>query len=130
MELNFKDINPLIKWIVLQLVSSFIMSLIVCFLLIGKVAGFYDPGLIKVVVFSLLFFCFSLIFGLPILLLLLIKTKRWILFENKRFLLLLIGSMILSTYIAIVYFNLDFKFIVALCCSYFPSQFLIIRIFR
>lgn len=130
MELNFKDINPLTKWTVLQLVSSFVMSLIVCFLLIGRVAGFYDPGVIKVLFFTLLFFCYSLILGLPIVILLLIKTKRWILFDNKSFLLLFFGSMILSSYVTIVYFNLDFKFSVALCCSYFPSQFLLIRIYR
>lgn len=130
MELNFKDMNPFTKWTVLQLVSSFVMSLIVCFLLIGRVAGFYDPGVIKVLFFTLLFFFYSLILGLPIVILLLIKTKRCILFDNKSFLLLFFGSMILSSYVTIVYFNLDFKFSVALCCSYFPSQFLFIRIYR
>jgi hypothetical protein len=119
----------LIKWSVLQLVSSFIMSLIVCFLLIGRVAGFYDPGIIKVVFFTLLFFCYSFILSLPIVILLIITTKRCILFDKKRFLLFFIGSIILSSYITIVYFNLDFKFTVALCCSYFPSQFLLFKRF-
>ena len=110
----------LLKWFFVQLIGSFVMSIIVCFVLIGKVDGFYDPSIQKVLFFTVLFFCFSLLFGLPILLSLYIAISRRVLLNKIGLLFLFIGCIILSSFITIFFFHLNFKYVISLCCSYFP----------
>jgi Ca2+/Na+ antiporter len=43
------------------------MSTIVCYIIIGKVKGFYDPGLEMVLFYGSVFFIISVFFGLPLL---------------------------------------------------------------
>ncbi|MEN9442649.1 MAG: hypothetical protein RLZ33_2726 [Bacteroidota bacterium] len=57
----------IIRWALIQLISSMLMSTIVCYIIIGKVKGFYDPGLEMVLFYGSVFFIISVFFGLPLL---------------------------------------------------------------
>lgn len=57
----------IIRWAFIQLISSMLMSTIVCYIIIGKVKGFYDPGLEMVLFYGSVFFIISVFFGLPLL---------------------------------------------------------------
>jgi len=121
----------LLKWLSIQLFGSFVMSIIVCFLLIGKVKGFYDPDIEKVIFYTILFFVFSLLVGLPILISIYFTISKKYRIKKTVVLLLFMSCIILSLLIAITLFHLDFIYSISMCFSYLPLNiFLFYHYFR
>lgn len=118
-----------LKWLFVQLLGSFVMSIIVCLVLIGNIKGFYDPGIEKILFFTVLFFVFSLIIGLPILISIYILISQRIRFNKMKALFLFIACMILSSFITIILFHLDFKYFISLCFSYHPLNIFLFYIY-
>lgn len=119
----------LLKWLFVQFLCSFVMSIIICFVLIGKVKGFYDPDIEKVLFYTVLFFCFSLLVGLPILISIYISINQRNRLNRIGTLFLFIGCIILSSFIAIILFHLDFKYFISLCFSYYPLNIFLFYIY-
>ena len=103
------------KWLFIQIAGSLVMSLSVCYLLIGHVKGFYEPGYAKVGFLYLIFLLFSFLFGLPLLLFwtLLVKSKIFNLF-------IFISGLALFLILPINLFYLNFEYTITLIFSYFP----------
>jgi len=112
----------IIRWALIQLISSMLMSTIVCYIIIGKVKGFYDPGIEMVLFYGFVFFIISIFFGLPLLIAL------YSIYDNKvkksANALLLFLTVLTITLSAIQYF-LPLKRIElgALCISYVSGYF-------
>jgi hypothetical protein len=64
------------KWLIVNLVAAFIMSTLYCFILVGKVQGFSDPGVEKVIYFTILSLGTSLFLGIPIFLFSILRKNR------------------------------------------------------
>lgn len=110
------------KWLTLNFISSVLMSFFIVYIIIGAVKGFSNPSVNKVLFFFILTYPFSLIFGFPLLLLLMLKDH--LKFQKKcSFLGIYIGVIILILIISANYFHFNLLEFLALFCSYVPSYF-------
>ncbi len=114
----------ILKWLIYQLAGSLIMAIIVSYFIIGKVKGFYDPGLGMVLMFLIIYFFISLFFGAPLIFFIFFRTEKNtknLLINNMMFIFITIVMISFSVY----FFSLNILELLSMLLSYFPGYILI-----
>lgn len=114
----------IVKWLIYQLASSLMMAIIVSYFIIGKVKGFYDPGLGMVLMNAVIFFFFAIYLSAPLLIFIFFRTEK----NSKNLLinnLIFIFVSIVMTSITVYFFSLNIFELVSMLLSFFPGYFIL-----
>jgi len=114
----------IVKWLIYQLASSLMMAIIVSYFIIGKVKGFYDPGLGMVLMNAVIFFFFAIYLSAPLLIFIFFRTEK----NSKNLLinnLIFIFVSIVMTSITAYFFSLNIFELVSMLLSFFPGYFIL-----